>query len=81
MAKEVQAPTSRYTRMTVIGLEFSSPIIAGLVGGYYLGEYLGRPWLGLVGLLGGVFVGFYRLIFEVRQLMKVPDDSVAGSDD
>jgi hypothetical protein len=61
---------SRYMRLTIIGLEFSSPILAGLIGGYYVGEALHRPWIGLVGLLAGVFVGFYRLIWEVRQLMK-----------
>jgi hypothetical protein len=62
--------TSRYIRITVIGLEFSSPILAGLVGGYYLGEYFHRPWLGLAGLLGGVFLGFYRLILELRNFVK-----------
>ncbi|MBV8056563.1 MAG: AtpZ/AtpI family protein [Deltaproteobacteria bacterium] len=60
----------RYLRIAVIGLEFSSPILAGLVGGYYLGEYLHRPWLGLLGLGGGVFLGFYRLIIELRQFVK-----------
>lgn len=59
-----------YLRITVIGVEFSSPIIAGLVGGYYLGEYLHRPWLGLAGLLGGVFLGFYRLVLELRKFLK-----------
>lgn len=59
-----------YVRITVIGLEFSSPILAGLVGGYYVGEYFHRPWIGLVGLLGGVFLGFYRLIFELRRFVK-----------
>jgi F0F1-type ATP synthase assembly protein I len=62
--------SSRWMRLTVIGLEFSSPVIAGLIAGYYLGEYLHRPWIGLVGLLGGIFLGFYRLISEVRQLIK-----------
>ena len=61
---------SPYLRLTVIAVEFSSPIIGGLVAGYYLGEFLHRPWIGLVGLLSGVFLGFYRLIAEVRQLMK-----------
>lgn len=59
-----------YLRITVIGLEFSSPIIAGLLGGYYLGDYFHRPWLGLVGLLGGVFLGFYRLISDLRNFLK-----------
>jgi hypothetical protein len=62
--------SSRYLRITVIGLEFSSPILAGLVGGYYLGEYFHRPWLGLLGLGGGVFLGFYRLIVELRYFVK-----------
>jgi F0F1-type ATP synthase assembly protein I len=61
---------SRYLRYTAIGLEFFSPIIGGLVAGYYLGEYLHRPWIGLVGLLGGVFLGFYRLVSEIREFMK-----------
>ncbi len=69
-ANEPSSAASRYLRVTVIGLEFSSPIIAGLVAGYYLGEYLQRPWIGLVGLLAGVFLGFYRLIWEVRQFTK-----------
>jgi hypothetical protein len=60
----------RYFRITIIGLEFSSPILAGLIGGYYLGEYFHRPWLGLVGLGGGVFLGFYRLIMELRNFVK-----------
>ena len=62
----------RYLRITVIGLEFSSPILAGLVGGYYLGEYLHRPWLGLLGLVAGVFLGFYRLILELRGFIRGP---------
>ena len=45
-------------------------ILAGLVGGYYLGEYFHRPWLGLLGLLGGVFLGFFRLILELRNFVK-----------
>jgi len=55
-----------YFRYAAIGLEFFSPIVAGVLGGYYLGEYIHMPWLGLVGLLAGVAVGFYRLIVEVR---------------
>lgn len=68
-ANEPAGP-SRYVRITVIGLEFSSPILAGLVGGYYLGEYFHRPSMGLFGLFGGVFLGFYRLIFELRKFVK-----------
>jgi hypothetical protein len=61
-----------YLRIAVIGVEFSSPILAGLVGGYYLGEYFHRPWVGLVGLVAGTLLGFYRLILELRRFMKCP---------
>lgn len=61
---------SRVLRFTAIGLEFFSPILGGVIFGYYLGEYLHKPWIGLVGLLGGVFLGFYRLIVEIRAFMK-----------
>jgi len=69
MRKE-PSDSSGYLRITVIGLEFSSPILAGLIGGYYAGEYFHRPWLGLLGLGAGVFLGFYRLILELRHFMK-----------
>jgi Putative F0F1-ATPase subunit Ca2+/Mg2+ transporter len=59
-----------YFRFAAIGLEFFSPIVAGILGGYYLGNYLRMPWLGLVGLVGGVAIGFYRLIVEVRAFQK-----------
>jgi hypothetical protein len=64
------SPGPRFLRVTIIGLEFSSPILAGLIGGYYIGEHFHRPWLGLVGLMGGVFLGFYRLVLELRNFMK-----------
>ena len=62
-----------YFRYAAIGLEFFSPIVAGVLGGYYLGNYIHMPWLGLVGLLAGVAVGFYRLIVEVRNFQNRPN--------
>jgi hypothetical protein len=70
MTTNRSSDSPRYFRITIIGLEFSSPILAGLIGGYYLGEYFHRPWIGLAGLGGGVFLGFYRLIIELRAFMK-----------
>jgi hypothetical protein len=70
MAVNGPSGSSRYLRITIIGLEFSSPVLAGLIGGYYLGEYLHMPWLGLLGLGGGIFLGFYRLILGLRNFMK-----------
>jgi F0F1-type ATP synthase assembly protein I len=70
MTVDESSGTQRHLRVTIIGLEFSSPILAGLVGGYYVGQYLHQPWIGLVGLLSGVFLGFYRLILGLRNFAK-----------
>jgi Putative F0F1-ATPase subunit Ca2+/Mg2+ transporter len=70
MTTNGRAGSPPYFRIAVIGLEFSSPILGGLIAGYYLGEYLHRPWIGLIGLMAGVFLGFYRLILELRHFMK-----------
>jgi len=58
-------------RHTAIGAELFSPIIGGSVAGYYIDEHFhtGSFW-SLVGLLGGVFLGFYRLIAEVRSFRR-----------
>jgi F0F1-type ATP synthase assembly protein I len=57
-------------RLAVIALEFGSSVLGGLLFGYYLGEYMHKPWIGLVGLLAGVFLGFFRLITEIVHFMK-----------
>ncbi len=58
-------------RYAAIGAEFFSPIIGGSVAGYYVDEHFrtGSIWT-LVGLLGGVFLGFYRLVVELRDFRK-----------
>ncbi len=58
-------------RYAGIGVELFSPIIGGSVAGYYVDAYFhtGAIWT-LVGLLGGVFLGFYRLIAEARAFRK-----------
>jgi Putative F0F1-ATPase subunit Ca2+/Mg2+ transporter len=58
-------------RYSAIGAEPFSPIIGGSVVGYYIDEHFQTAsiWT-LVGLLGGVFLGFYRLIAEVRSFRK-----------
>lgn len=58
-------------RYAAIGAELFSPIIGGSVAGYYIDEYFhtGSVWT-LVGLLGGVFLGFYRLIMELREFRR-----------
>ena len=58
-------------RFAAIGVELFSPIIGGSVAGYYLDRYLhtGSVWT-IVGLLGGIFLGFYRLSAESREFRK-----------
>jgi F0F1-type ATP synthase assembly protein I len=58
-------------RYAAIGAELFSPIIGGSVAGYYIDAYFhtGSLWT-LVGLLGGVFIGFYRLIAEMQSFRK-----------
>jgi F0F1-type ATP synthase assembly protein I len=60
----------RMLRFASIGLELFSPIVGGAIGGYYLGEYFHRPWIALVMLFGGVFLGFYRLVIELRNFQR-----------
>jgi F0F1-type ATP synthase assembly protein I len=58
-------------RFAAIGVELFSPIIGGSIAGYYLDSYLhtGSVWT-IIGLIGGTFLGFYRLIAEARQFQK-----------
>ena len=58
-------------RFAAIGVELFSPIIGGSVAGYYLDAYLHTSsiWT-IIGLLGGIFLGFYRLIAETREFRK-----------
>lgn len=58
-------------RYAGIGAELFSPIIGGSVAGYYIDAHFrtGSVWT-LIGLLGGVFLGFYRLMAEARAFRK-----------
>ena len=58
---------ARMARFAGIGVEFSGPIIAGTLIGHFLDVHFHTdPWLTLVLLLSGVFLGFFRLIREVQ---------------
>ncbi len=54
-----------------VGMEFSSPIVAGAIVGHYLDLYFKTdPYITLVMCLMGVFAGFYRLITLLREFQK-----------
>lgn len=61
----------KLARYASIGVEFTSPIIAGAILGHYLDVYLHTdPLFTLILFLTGVFTGFYRLIVIARDLRR-----------
>jgi ATP synthase protein I len=67
MARDV----GKMVRYGAIGIEFSSPIVAGAIIGHYLDQYFRTdPWLTLVMFLMGVVAGFYRLITSLSEFQK-----------
>ncbi len=61
----------KMARYGAVGIEFSSPIIAGAIIGHYLDQYFRTdPWLTLVVFLSGVVVAFYRLILTLSEIQK-----------
>lgn len=68
---EPSAEKPNLWRYAAIGAELFSPILGGSVAGYYIDAHFhtGSIWT-LIGLLGGVFLGFYRLIAETRSFRK-----------
>jgi F0F1-type ATP synthase assembly protein I len=56
-------------RLAAVGIEFVSTILGLLIVGYILDTYFHTtPWLGVSGLVLGMFLGIYRLIVGLRQL-------------
>lgn len=61
---------SNLGRYIAIASEMISPIIGGGIAGYFADKYFHRAWLSVLFLLGGIFLGFYRLILGVRDIQK-----------
>ncbi len=62
---------AKLARYGAVGLEFSSPMLAGAIIGHYLDVYFKTdPYLTLVMFLLGVFAGFYRLVSILRDFQK-----------
>ncbi len=58
-------------RYASLGVEATSPPIAGVVAGYYLDDYFGTyPKLTLVLFFTGVVLGFYRLISAAAKMRR-----------
>lgn len=61
----------KLAQYAAVGLEFSSPMLAGAIIGHYLDLYFKTdPYLTLLMFLLGVFAGFYRLVTILRDFQK-----------
>jgi ATP synthase protein I len=66
-----QGNAAKLARYAAIGIEFTSPSIAGALIGYYLDKRLGtQPWLTLTLLLVGIFAGFLRLFSLLKSFQR-----------
>ncbi|HKM99100.1 MAG: AtpZ/AtpI family protein [Candidatus Binataceae bacterium] len=64
--------TGKVGRFAAIGVEFSSPIIAGSLIGHFLDLHFHTdPWITLVLFLTGLGLGFYRLIRELQLAQRM----------
>lgn len=62
---------AKIARYAGVGLEFSSPMLAGAIIGHYMDLYFKTdPYLTLVMFLLGVFAGFWRLIRILSEFNK-----------
>lgn len=58
-------------RLLGFGWYFATSLAIGLVGGYFLDQWLGsKPWLLLVGLLLGTVAGFYGMFKMLLPVYK-----------
>ncbi|MGH7948289.1 MAG: AtpZ/AtpI family protein [Candidatus Binataceae bacterium] len=64
------SPT-KMAKFAAVGIEFTSPMIAGALIGHYLDLYFHTdPWQTLGWFLLGVFLGFHRLIYWLTIFQK-----------
>ncbi|MCS6927243.1 MAG: AtpZ/AtpI family protein [Candidatus Binatia bacterium] len=69
MSKE--SPWLTYGRYGALGFEFAGAVIAGILLGRYLDEWLGTtPWAMLLGAIGGLSGAIYRLVLVLQQLSR-----------
>lgn len=64
---------NRWIVYAAVGLEIGFSVIAGLVLGSYVDEWMGtaNPYFTLLGLLGGVIAGLTLLL----RLLRITDDN------
>jgi len=63
--------TAKMARYASVGVEFSSPMIAGALVGHYLDAYFETdPWLTLMLFMLGVIAGFCRLVRTLSDIQR-----------
>lgn len=61
-----------------VGLELGISVMLGLIGGYYLDQYLGStPWMMLLFLVFGLIAGFRGVLRAVSRAEKAADAEAA----
>jgi ATP synthase protein I len=61
-------------QMSALGLEFSGSVLGGLIGGYYLDEWLGtKPWFLMLGTFGGLATAVARLLALTKKFQRMRD--------
>lgn len=64
-----------YGRYGALGFEFAGAVLAGIFLGRYLDEEFGTPpFMMILGAVGGMAGGLYRLIIVLRHLSHSPND-------
>ena len=69
MAEPEESQAMRGGRLAAMGSEFGVSIVAGVVAGYYLDEWLGTsPLFILIMTIGAFAMAIYRMVRTLRML-------------
>jgi F0F1-type ATP synthase assembly protein I len=65
----------RGARFLGVGFEFAGTVVAGVIAGSYLDDYLGtNPWLTLLLTVGAMAGAIYRLVWMLKRFGPQSDD-------
>lgn len=66
-----ESPWLTYGRYGALGFEFAGAVIAGILLGRYVDEWLGTaPWAMLLGAVGGLSGAIYRLVVVLQRFAR-----------
>ena len=68
MAQPGESPEMKGARFVALGTEFGFTVVAGVILGYYLDDWLGTgPLFLLVGTIGSFFGAVYRMLQMLKR--------------